>query len=74
MAIDGVQSLQGVVAVDRTEAIWTQSPIIAQSCHVALSAEITLAQTAAMLAADEKRSRIARTIESRKPLPQKRSE
>ena len=71
---DGAQSLMGVMVTDsEAEAVWTQSPVIAQNHHVELSAEITLAQTSAMLAADEKRSRIARMIEARKPLPQKRS-
>jgi hypothetical protein len=72
---DGAQSLMGVMATDvEAEAVWTQSPIVAQNHHVELSAEITLAQTSAMLAADEKRSRIARAIEGRKRLPQKRNE
>jgi len=74
MVTDGAQSLMGVMTANaQAEAVWTQSPIVAQNHHVELSAEITLAQTSAMLAADEKRSRIARTIEGRKPLPQKRS-
>lgn len=69
------ESLMGWIGVDSdSEAIWTRNLNQAKVAHTSLSAEFALAQVAAMLAANEKRGRMARAIESRPRLPQNRQE
>lgn len=51
------------------EVVWTQSATLATIHFTGLSAEITLAHIAGMLASDEKRSRMVKAIENRHRLP-----
>ncbi len=68
---DADEVLVGLVGPDGgSEAIWTRNPAQAKIAHAGLSAEFALAQVSAMLAADEKRGRMARAIENRPRIPQ----
>jgi HTH-type transcriptional regulator, sugar sensing transcriptional regulator len=67
---DGDQYLSGQLADDRTEAIWTRSPFLVPTAHQGLSAQITLAEVAEQLRMDEKKSRIQRTVETRRVIGQ----
>jgi sugar-specific transcriptional regulator TrmB len=68
--VDGLQTLLGSIGdTASAEAIWTQNPMLAQIHHAGLSAEIALANVATLLAADEKRSRILKAVEGRRPIP-----
>jgi sugar-specific transcriptional regulator TrmB len=73
--VDGSQSLAGVLSPEgSSEAFWTQNPSLAKVLHGSASAEVAFAHVAAMLANDEKRSRMIRAAESRRGLPQNLSE
>ena len=68
--VDGRQVLAGIFSdTGSADAIWTQNPMLAQIHHAGLSAEIALANVASLLAADEKRSRILKAVEARRPIP-----
>lgn len=68
---DGNQTLAGRIGQDSapSEAVWTRYSVLAEAHHAGLSAEITLAAMASLLAADEKKSRIQRALETRAKLP-----
>ena len=68
--VDGRQVLAGIFSdTGSADAIWTQNPMLAQLHHAGLSAEVALANVASLLAADEKRSRILKAVEARRPIP-----
>jgi HTH-type transcriptional regulator, sugar sensing transcriptional regulator len=70
LLVAGLQTLLGIIGdTASAEAIWTQNPMLAQIHHAGLSAEIALANVATLLAADEKRSRILKAVEGRRPIP-----
>jgi len=70
VVVDGKQTLAGKITQDaESEAIWTHFPPLAETHHQGLSAELALANAATLLAADEKKGRIQRAVEQRRPLP-----
>jgi predicted transcriptional regulator len=72
---DANQTLAGALdSKGGTEVVWTRNQSLAAVHHECLSGEIAFAHIAALLAADEKRSRMQRAVEARVPLPQNRQE
>jgi sugar-specific transcriptional regulator TrmB len=69
MVTDGDQYLAGFVDDGKTEAVWTRGAFLTRVGHSGLSAEICLALVGQQLHADEKKSRIVRTLDSRRALP-----
>jgi len=70
IVVDGNQTLAGKVSQEGdSDALWTRFATLAAVHHAGLSAEISLAHVGALLAADEKRSRIQRAVDTRRALP-----
>jgi HTH-type transcriptional regulator, sugar sensing transcriptional regulator len=69
LVTDGQQFLAGMLDNGDTQATWTRSAFLVPAAHQGLSAQICLAEVGKQLKDDEKKSRILRTLESRRCMP-----
>lgn len=64
VVVDGSEVLIGTVDTESASVWWTRNPAVAGPIQSGLACEIVLAQVEQLLAADEKKSRIQKALES----------